>query len=157
MRWHHWILWWKIDPVKLNRQAVDYASLGVIDSARGIGLLLALLNACAVLACGGMNFWGILGHEDAEFYAGLIEAAAFLMLGCLVFRGYRQADLAMMAFYTIDRITGHVIAHSSRSYQQHAALWVCVGLLAWAICMHAYYFAYRVEEKWNANAKPASR
>jgi hypothetical protein len=155
-QWHPWILWWKIEPEQLKRQTRDYAKLDLSQSARGIAFLLAMLHAAVVLARGGMDFPGIVGNETANYYAGLAEATAFLMLGCLVYWGYRLANLAMMAFYTLDRVTGHVVNYSRPYYQHHVVLCVCVGLLGWTICMHAYYFAYRVEKQWTDN-RPSFR
>lgn len=61
----------------------------------------------------------------------------------------------MMAFYTIERIYGHLMAYyTSSDYRAYAAWWLGGLVLAWAIWMHALYLAHRIEQRRTDIAEP---
>ena len=123
--WHHWLLWWKIDPVELRRQVKGYDTLPRMYSARGLGCLLAMVVGIWQIMIKGRYLWAMSGGwapiEELGWAAGVIEfsrqavmyrpsfsefAAGWVLviLGSLVYRGSRAAMRGMMVMWTIDII-----------------------------------------------------
>lgn len=61
-KWHHWLLWWEIDPAELERQAEGHATLKMAESARGRGFLLAVLSGVLNAAVGAWTATVAVGN-----------------------------------------------------------------------------------------------
>jgi hypothetical protein len=135
-RGNHWLLWWKIEPEELQKNIVEYDTLRIYQSARGISFLLLLLSGIAdvVSVC--------VGYKDAWI---LSDAILLLGLAAFIYRGHRWAMLVAMVFWTLEKAfqiysLANMPAGSSAGY-------LIVTLGWWAVYMHAFYFAFIVEKK----------
>ena len=69
--WHHWLLWWKIDPVELRRQVKGYDTLPRMYSARGLGCLLAMVVGIWQIMIKGRYLWAMSGGWAADRGIGM--------------------------------------------------------------------------------------
>lgn len=127
-----WILWWKVDNEELNRQIEEYDKLGIIHSARGISLLLLIFSAVI------QALVIISGNQDFSY----IEVFLFLILGYFVFKGKKWAMVTTMVLWTIEKAYSIYVALSS--YSGASTFW---AILFWAVYMHYFYLAYKVEKE----------
>ena len=152
----HWLLWWKVDPEEVRRQAEGYDTLPMTGSARGRGFLLAALSGVLNAVTGAwvavaavVAGWPEIGVGGGNVLADCIflgEGVAFVLLGCLLYRGAAWAAIGLMGLSTFDRVFEAAIAngHFYPFPGRHIGLWV-FSLLAWCIFMHGFYAAFRVE------------
>jgi hypothetical protein len=133
---NHWLLWWKIEPEELQKNIVEYDTLKIYQSARGISFLLLLLSGTAniIFVC--------VGYEDAW---ALGDAVVFFGLAAFIYRGHRWAMLLAMLFWTLEKAfqiyrVVDMPAGSGGGY-------LIVTLSWWAVYMHAFYFAFVVEKR----------
>ena len=133
-----YLLWWTIDPDQLQRQATEYSSLGVFESARGrCALCLIFLAAVSVFP---------IYFRKSDYSA--VEAAAFLVLAVLVYRGHRWAMICAMLLWTLERASQFHInlqGHASSLLEN-----IMVPVFWWALFMRFFYAAFRVEQERRA-------
>lgn len=129
----NWILWWRIDPAELELQITQYHELPINKSIRGVSFLFTILGAALTAAA-----VELVTHNRLE-YAGV---AVMLGLGFLMWRGQRWAMIAGLVAYTAAKIYQVVSLVESG----HGGGGIVGLLLWWAIFMHAFYFALRVEQ-----------
>jgi hypothetical protein len=154
-QWLHWLMWWKIDAVELRRQVEGYETLSMIASARGRGLLLAILSGIVMTAVAG---WVAMDVGVIEFdRVALAEGVVFAALGGLLYLGNGWAGLGLMALCTFDRLFEAVAAGGVFYPLQgrHDGLSVLMSLVAWAMFMHAFYVAFCVERQRSETAATA--
>jgi hypothetical protein len=156
-KWLYWLLWWKADPDELRRQVEGYTTLTMLRSARGRGLLLAALcgvgNAAVgvwVASVAVMGGWPQIGVGEGNVLTVcvvLAEGMAFFLLGCLLYRGSPWAALGLMGLSSFDRVFEAAVSngHFYPLPGRHIGVWVLISLLAWCLCMHVFYAAFRVE------------
>ena len=130
-----WLLWWRVDQEELEMQVREYKTLKITKSAKGVSLLCLLFSSILTIC-----FVQFL-HIDSSAY---LDVAIMLVLGIFIYRGHRWAMIAAMLFWTSEKllqiiepikINGHVSGGG-------------VGMLIWwAIYMHAFYLAFKVETK----------
>jgi len=129
-----WVLWWRVDQDELQDQVEKYDKLGWFDAARKLSVLCLLLSACVTA------IFGIFNRAVAGEY--LFEAILFGVLAAFIYRGHRWAMIAAMVLWTIEKafalITGLAAGPSGAGGMVVQPLW-------WAIYMHAFYLALRVE------------
>ena len=129
-----WILWWRIDAGELRRQIAQYKTLGIAGSARGHSFLLLVLSAVISAAVIEM-----VSHDRLNY----VDAGIFLVLGLLILAGQRWAIILAMAFWTLEKAIQVVGAVSNFGTTPSAT--PIVALIWWAVYMHAFYLALRVE------------
>jgi len=126
-----WILWWKIDSDELQKQVDEYNSLKIYQAARGLSLLLFLLSAC---------FSGIMILLNRVPAIAAIDSILFIILGIFMYKGHRWAMIVSMLLWTFEKIS--LIGGTPGS--------IIVQIIWWALYMHAFYFAFKVEQKKRA-------
>jgi hypothetical protein len=131
----NWLLWWRISEKDLRRQVAEYHTLRVWQSMRGIGaLLLAASAAVSVVLI------ELMTHDRL----GYIDVGLFLFLGLFLYLGHRWAMIAAMVLWTLEKALQAV---SSPIYAVTAVIW-------WALYMHAFYFAFRIEQRRRRETTP---
>jgi hypothetical protein len=134
------LLWWKIDEEELRKQVEQYDALTVTQSARGQSLL------CFLIAAGITVLFIIFFTHDLS---GLLDVILFLVLGFYVFKGQGWAMVAAMALWTIEKllmIFNNAIANGITVNPFIQVMW-------WAIFMHYFYLAFRVEKARRAETR----
>jgi TRAP-type C4-dicarboxylate transport system permease large subunit len=135
-----WVLWWQIDPSELDDQVTKYDSLSFIKSARGQAVLCLLLSVVITAV--------ILAISKKPDLSGLVDVGLFLILAVFIYSGHRWAMIAAMALWTLEKglyIVVGVTAAQSGSTSGGGLLFTQV--IWWCIYMHAFYFAFRVEQE----------
>jgi hypothetical protein len=121
------LLWWRTDPVEVQRQIAGYDSLRVWQSARGTSALLCLLTVVVTMLLGG--FMHLSSGEIAT------EAVVWTIVAILMYRGYRWAFLAGMLLWTFEK--GGLLFSSGAA--------PVVQIIWWTIYMSAFFLAFKVE------------
>lgn len=130
--WWDWILWWKIDDSELQRQVNEYDTLKIQESARGLSFLLTIFSLFVTII-----MIVFLNYATAAWVDGLI----MLILGFFIYRGHRWAMITAMIMWTVEKI------YTLSSASQQSSSWNAYSnLFWWALYMHAFYLAFRVEQ-----------
>ena len=128
-----WVLWWQIDSDELNSQVDNYASLSLFKSARGWAVLCILLSVAVSIAAVAFKF-----SDDSAY----IDAGILAFLGCFIYFGHRWAMLVAMLVWTLEK--GYLLSLGIDAGTKGGPL--VSQLIWWCIYMHAFYFAFRVEQ-----------
>jgi hypothetical protein len=129
-----WLLWWMIDEDELDEQVAEYRDLPIYVAARGLSLLLLLFSAAMTAA---VIFFGLLEP------IGYVDAALMTVLGLFIYFGHRWAMILTMVVWTIEK--GMLIVEPLQGGGTPMNL--VVQMFWWAIYMHAFYLAFRVEQE----------
>lgn len=132
-----WILWWQIDPTEMDKQVHGYKTLKFTESIRGISFILLLISVIATVL-----FVLLLGLDPMA----LIDAAVLLVVGFLVYKGYRWAMIAAMLLWTFEKGFSLLSYFNTAPTADFNATILIVTILWWTFYMHAFYLAYRVEQ-----------
>ena len=143
-RWN-WLLWWRIDEAELEKQVSQYSSLKFVHSIRGISVLCLAFSIAITVA---FVAFGALGL-DASAY---VDAGIMAALALFIYLGHRWAMLVAMAFWTLEKVL--LVAGGVGTAQPNGGL-VVGQIIWWCTYMHAFYFAFRVEQKRRELAKAA--
>ena len=134
-----WLLWWQIDPAGLNEQVEKYGSLTLFKSARGQSVLClafsAVLTAIVVVTA-------VIPTFDSYVY---LDAALFAILAAFIYFGHRWAMLAAMVLWTFEK--GVAVVTPITIGGRSVAPIFLTQFIWWAVYMHAFYFAFRVEQE----------
>jgi hypothetical protein len=130
----NWLLWWRVSDEEVESQVKDYDVLTMVQSARGLSMLLLLAAALV------MSFVIFFGASDA---IGYIDVGIFGILAVLIYEGYRWAILAAMIAWTIEKLLA-VLSPSS-------VVMVVIAVVWWTVYMRVFYLALRTER---ARARP---
>jgi hypothetical protein len=143
---------------EIRGQVDNYATLGMSQSTRGFGLILAVVMGLGQLWLGAVCVVHI-GGQFSDFMltpkgiavlglTGYLLAAGslFFPLGWLVYRGNKAAMVAVMSLWTIFVVLMNSFGWRSLPLRQDAML-IAVSLVGWAMCLHAFYRALSVERK----------
>lgn len=126
----NWLLWWKIDPRDIARQVEFYGTLKYLETARGMSVGCLALSMLITLL---FIFLGVLDK------GGVIDVAIFAVLALLIHQGYKWASIAAMVIWSIEKV-GMIINPIDK-------VGSTVGqIIWWAIYMHAFWYAYKVEK-----------
>lgn len=126
----NYFLWWRTDPEEIEPQVAQYHTLSVWKSARGNSMLLCMLTVAVTVLAGRF-----LKQSGSTI---LIEAVVWSVLGLLMYRGQRWAFLAGMVLWTLEKAFLLVDVSGSGRTPIAQVIW-------WAIYMHTFLLAYRVE------------
>ncbi|HEX6976846.1 MAG TPA: zinc-ribbon domain-containing protein [Patescibacteria group bacterium] len=120
-----WLLWWQVGKDELNKQTREYETLKITQSAKGQSFLLNIFSATITL------LFILVGSTDAW---NLLDVFILLILGFFIFKGHRWAMVAAMVVWTLEKLISLIDGNGG-----------ILAILWWAIYMHAYYVAYKVE------------
>ena len=130
-----WIAWWMVDQSELDQQAMNYGTLGLFRSARGVAALFLLLSSAITAA---LTYFT---HADPT---GYIDVALFLVLAMFIYLGHRWAMIAAMLLWTFEKIFVAIEGFNGMTASP------VIQILWWCIYMHAFYVAFRVEQRRRA-------
>jgi len=130
----NWILWWQTDPVEIDEQARLYNTIGVWSSWRGWAALCLCFSALTTFAMVAINGFGLSS-------GALIDVAIMLGLALFTYLGHRWAMIGAMTVWTIEKF----FAVAINPYM------IVTALIWWALNMHVFYSAFRVEQ-WRRSA-----
>ena len=140
-----WVLWWQIDPVELERQVSEYDSLPIYRSMRGISVLCLAFSAAVTTASA---FYGIANIDATAYF----DAATMLLLAVFIFFGHRWAMIGAMIVWTAEKI---ISLSDTVTLMQSSGGLIVSQLIWWALYMHAFYFAFRIEQRRTAIMRSA--
>ncbi len=140
-RWS-WLLWWQIDPTELDQQVDQYGSLSLFKSMRGISvccLLFSLALTALLIATGVADRWA------------LVDLVIFAVLAVFIYFGHRWAMAVAMTLWTVEKLVSIAdgLGGGNPGTLVGQVLW-------WCIFMHAFYFAFRVEQERRRRASLAT-
>ena len=120
---------------ELDRQARDHKTLSFWKSARA-GAVLCLVISMAITVA--MIFFRFGGTDASAF----VDVAIFAVLAIFIGFGRRWAMIGAMIVWTLEKtFTGIGMMQSGSSGAAFSqVIWLC-------FYMHAYYFAFRVEQR----------
>jgi hypothetical protein len=125
-----WILWWQVDPVDLDEQVRLYGELGIRQSMRGISVL------CLLFSMAMTTLFIVLAANRLDAFS-FVDVAIMGALALFIYLGHRWAMIGAMAVWTLEK----VVTIASQP------ITAPIQLLWWALFMHAFYFAFRVEQR----------
>ena len=129
-----WLLWWRIDQDDLEYQVAQYSDISIWESMRGNSMLFLLLSAAitiVLVALGG----------DGTSANAYVDVVLFVILALFIYFGHRWAMIVAMVLWTLEKalvIVGGLGSNVVLAISQ---------ILWWAVYMHAFYFAFRIEQK----------
>ena len=141
-----WLLWWQIDPAELDRQVSQYHSLPFYQSMRGISVLCLALSA---LVTATLAFFR-LANVDSTAY---LDTATMVVLAVFIFLGHRWAMIGAMIVWTAEKI---ITLFDTLQLPEPSAALMASQLIWWAVYMHAFYFAFRIEQRRRASSGGAT-
>jgi hypothetical protein len=126
-----------IDEGELEEQVSEYSDLPIYVAARGLSLLLLLFSAATTVA---VIYFGQLEP------IGLVDAAVMSALGLFIYFGHRWAMILIMVLWTLEKavmIIEPLAAGTVGSPMSNPV----TQIFWWAVYMHAFYLAFRVEQE----------
>ena len=130
----NWFLWWQINHDELRKQAAEYSTLPFPKSARAGGVLCLIISIAITAAFG---YFRALGF-DASAY---VDVGLMALLALFIGLGHRWAMIVAMIYWTLSKAMGIV-----EGFQSGMGASAVTQIVWWAIYMHAFYFAFRVEQ-----------
>lgn len=140
-KWN-WLLWWRVDPKKLDEQVIRYKELHYIESARGhaAGAILFIIVMMIVLVYLA-SISAIPSYVSAD--SGLLDIVLWVVLVIFVYRGHQWAIVAAMILWTFEKLFGSLMIVTA----SHVPSGIIVNVIWWAAFMHIFYFSFRVERE----------
>jgi len=132
-----------IDESELEDQVAEYDDLPIYAAARGLSLLLLLFSATmtvAVIAFGALE------------PIGLVDAAIMSALGLFIYFGHRWAMILAMVFWTLEKAV--MVIASVEAGAVSPVSNPATEYFWWAVYMHAFYLAFRVEQQRRKRPRP---
>jgi hypothetical protein len=129
----NWLLWWQIDDAELAEHVAQYDTMKFYKSARGASLFCILFSMAVTLAF----TYSVILSRPAVF----ADAALWLLLAVFVALGHRWAFIAAMIYWTLGKVLAGMDAIEAGSQN---VFWQVIW---WCIYMHAFWFAFRVEQE----------
>lgn len=126
----HWLWWWKIDEEELNKEVTNYESLGN-SSARAVATWFMLFSAGLTLV---MIWFSLFGIDSS----GYVDVLLFLFLAFFTYKGKKWAMVAAMVLWTLEK------GYTMIAFAEYHTTPI-VSIIWWAIYMHAFWLAYKVE------------
>lgn len=130
----HWIFWWILDKDALERQVKEYKNLSVWYASRKIAAIALLFSSLVTILM--VTFT----NYDSS---ALIDVALMLILAFFIYRGHRWALVLAMIYWTYAKFYGLYASYSITSTSHTSPI---IAILWWAIYMHAFYEAFKVEQ-----------
>jgi len=131
----YWLAWWLIDQAQLEKQVAQYDTLRFFSAIRGQAAFCLLLSVAltAVFVSFGIT------PASASLDAGLMA-----VLAAFIYFGHRWAMITVMVLWTADKALSFIdVLNGPGSLAVRSAIQV----IWWCIYMHAFYFAFRVEQE----------
>jgi hypothetical protein len=123
------LMWWKTDPIEVEKQVAQYDSMKVWQSGRGMSLLLCAFSVALTTLLGS---WLKLSGSTI-----IGEAVIWGLLGLFMYRGHRWAFVAAMILWTVEKGT-MLLAGSPSGNPIVQVIW-------WAVYMNAFMLGFKVE------------
>ncbi len=124
----NWLFWWRTAPNEIDWLAAHYDGLTLTQSPKGQSVLLILFSLAMTA------FVALFAGFDPEV---LIMAVLMLALGVFIYFGHRWAMIGAMLIWTLEK--GVTLFTNPR--------FAVTSILFWCIFMHAFWQAFRVEQR----------
>jgi len=134
-----WFLWWQIDPAELDEQVEKYGRLNLFKSARGQSVLCLAFSVAVTVVLAATAATKTI---DSSAY---VDAAAFVILAVFIYFGHRWAMLAAMVLWTLEK--GFWVVTAITIAAGNVGGGFVMQIVWWALYMHAFYLAFRVEQE----------
>lgn len=131
-----WIIWWRVDEDDMQDQVARYDTLGWFQSARKLSVVCLFVSTAITL---------ILTLFGAVAATAYVDIGLMLALAAFIYRGHRWAMIAAMALWTVEK--GVMAFTGLNAKHPPNAISLIFSLLWWAVYMHAFYLAFRVEQE----------
>lgn len=128
----HWLLWWMVDKDEITRQVHGYNTLDIWHASRKIAALALLFSSALTVILVLFANW------DSS---SLIDVLLMLVIAFFIYKGHRWAMVVAMIYWTYAKLYGLFTSYSSGSTPSPI-----VAIIWWAIFMHAFFEAYKVEQ-----------
>lgn len=132
-----WLLWWQIDQEELNAQVLNYKDLGIFKSARGQSALCLLLSIAITSAF-------VLFKAASVDAVG--DAALMAILALFIYLGHRWAMISAMVLWTLEKGLYFAVYLNAVSNGTNGGATGVMQIFWWCLYMHAFYFAFRIEQ-----------
>jgi hypothetical protein len=130
-----WLLWWQVGEDELNKHAAEYQTMPFWKSARA-GAIVCL--AISIVITTTAVYFDAGGFSPSAFVDAALMGALALFIGF----GQRWALIGAMVYWTLAKIYTGVMA-----IQSGISVGAVTSVIWWALYMHAFYFAFRVEQR----------
>ena len=125
----YWLLWWRLDKEQINHQVESYNKINIWSSPRGISTLLIMFGAAITLF-----FMLFLNYNPWS----LVDIIIMIIIAIFIYYGNSWAMILAMIFWTFEKIFVIISSPSTST--------ITISLIWWAIYMHEFYYAYKVEQ-----------
>jgi hypothetical protein len=129
-----WLLWWNIDATELDAQVANYEDVALLKSPRGLSILCILFSITITVV--------LLITKIVTDRFAYVDVGIFAVLGSFIYFGHRWAMIVVMIHWTFER--GYLVFLGLNGT---IAPTVVTQIIWWCIYMHAFYFAFRVEQQ----------
>lgn len=140
-----WFVWWKLDPIQLEKQTDEYNSLKFYKSYRGISVLLIagwilLTKFFALIQWLPNNkfFISLFVYENISVFSVLLYLVIFYFL----YKGKKWAIIVAMILQTLN--SGYALINSIASGNVDVIFWLML-IFWWSLFMKYLYGAYKVQ------------
>lgn len=125
-----WLLWWRVSDEEVETQVRFYDKLKLLQSARGLAMVLLLAAALVMSLAIFFGDWRPIGYVDVGLFG---------VLAVLIFEGYRWAMLAAMVLWTIEKFASVFVAGG--------AAMIAVAIVWWTAYMRVFWLAFQTERR----------
>jgi hypothetical protein len=134
-------MWSRVDPNELARQVSEYHALKIYQAARGLSVLFLAFSA---------TIEGMLLSLGVLETSAVLDIMAFFVLATFIAFGHRWAMVCAMVLWTAEKGVQiyQLLAQAAIAVPSFRNSAIAVSVLIWwAIYMHAFWLAYRVEQR----------
>lgn len=133
-----WLLWWQIDQEELNAQVLNYKNWGIFKSARGQSALCLLFSIAITSAFVLFKAFSVDAVGDAALMA---------ILALFIYLGHRWAMISAMVLWTLEKGLYIAAYLNAVSHGTNGGATGVMQIFWWCLYMHAFYFAFRIEQR----------
>lgn len=126
----NWLLWWRVSDEEVETQVHFYEKLKLLQSARGLAMVLLLGAALVMSLAIFFGDWRAIGYVDVGLFGAL---------AVLIFEGYRWAMLTAMVLWTIEKFASVFVAGG--------AAMIAIAIVWWATYMRVFWLAFQTERR----------
>lgn len=126
----NWLQWWRVSDAEIDKQVRFYDSLKLLQSARGLAMVLLFAAALAVSLVIFISGWDALRY---------IDVGLFGILAVLIYEAHRWASLAAMVVFTADKVWSVL--------SMGGIVLIIIAVVWWAAYMRIFWLAFRTESR----------
>jgi hypothetical protein len=138
-----WLFWWNVDQAEIDRQVEGYKTLGLFKSARKLSVFflgLSMIITALFVYLSQLATQPLIQVDTSAF----VDVSAMGFLALFIYLGHRWAMIGAMVLWTIEKVS---VAMDAASNPHPNGGLVFVQVAWWAMYMHAFYLAFKVEQQ----------